>query len=153
MGQWALGAHKTVIDASSLYSACISSTGASRELYRLAGEGKVIFVMCDYTLEEVRDSLKENNQYKALDWFNISIGSLNYQHVQNPTHEDIKNNLELVPKDRNDVPYAVLAIQHDVDSLVSFDKHLLCLNELSNGRNKIPILRPSECLSIIRQSF
>lgn len=48
---------RAFVDASVLFAASYSATGASRELIRLAFQGKVELVISDDVLEEVRRNL------------------------------------------------------------------------------------------------
>lgn len=152
MAQWRL-TYRIVLDASVLYSACLSSTGASRELYRLATEGYVILILCDYTIEEVRSDLQENENLQALTWLDIALSNLQYEHATNPSGEDVRNNLSLVPDDPKDVPYLLLAKNTKADFIVSFDNHLLKLGRFSSESYDVQILRAGECLHIIRETL
>lgn len=151
--QWTLAAHRVVFDASALYSACISSTGASRELYRLASEGRLILILCDYSIEEVRVSLRNDSHIQALSWLDISLRELPYQHAPTPSQDDVMNNLSLVPDDPKDVPYILLARDTNADCIVSFDNDLLSLGQVVFENHQIPILRPGQFLQMIRPTF
>jgi len=151
--QWMLTANRIVIDASALMAACISSAGASRELYRLATEGRVVLILCDYTIHEVRYSLKRENHTQALIWFDISLADLQYEHAPNPSRSEVKKSLSLIRDDPNDVPYLVLAKETGADFIVSFDHHLLDLGQYSLKDRQIPIMKPGDCLKKIKAAF
>jgi predicted nucleic acid-binding protein len=150
--QWTLLAPRIIFDASAFFSACLSSTGASRRLYRLAESREVILIICDYTVEEVRNNLQRKGYDIALLWLRMIIDSDNFLFVPNPSHEDVKNNINLIPDDPNDIPYLILARDYDADFIVSFDPHLLDLKEYQTKTKSIPILKSGDCLKIITGS-
>ena len=151
--QRTLAAQRIVIDASALIAASISSKGASRELYRLATEGRVVLILCDYTIHEVRYNLKKQNYTRALIWFDISLAALQYEHAPNPSRNKVKRSLSLIKDDPNDVPYLVLAKETGADYIVAFDHHLLDLGQYSLKDRQILIMKPGDCLKIIRAAF
>ena len=150
--QWILAAHRVVLDASALIAACISPNGAARELYSMAEQGRVILIMCDYTIHEVTSTLERKNYIVPLTWLEISLRNLKYHHVPNPLPDDVRNNLSLV-RDRDDVPYLLLARDHDASCIVSHDKDLLDLGHVTFGDIQIPIMNPGDFLQMMRAAF
>ena len=144
---------RIVIDANVLFSACISSQGASRELYRLAAEEHIILILCDYTIEEVYKHFHNDKRWIPLKWLEKSLASLTYQYESTPSMFDVMNNLHLIPEDHKDVPYLILARNSNATHIVSFDKHLLDLNQYTYNNHSIPILKAGECLDIVRATL
>jgi predicted nucleic acid-binding protein len=147
--QWTLLAPKIVFDASALFSSCISSAGASRQLFRLAESQQLILIICQYTVDEVRRNLRIQGYDLALLWLDLIIDSDGFLFVQNPSQEDVENNIHLIPDDPNDIPYLLLARDYEADFIVSFDHHLLDLKNYQIGSKYIPILRSGDCVKKI----
>lgn len=144
--QWTLLAPKIVFDASALFSACNSSVGASRQLFQLAESQQLILIICQYTVDEVKRNLHIKGYDLPLLWFDLIIDSDGFLFVPSPSQEEVDNNIHLIPDDPNDIPYLLLARDHEADFIVSFDPHLLNLKQYKTGSKSIPILRPGDCL-------
>jgi len=110
-------------------------------------------ILCDYTIEEVRNDFQKGDNLRALAWLDIALGSLQYDHAPNPSREEVAKNLSLVPDDPKDVPYLLLAKNTKADFIVSFDNHLLKLEYVSIGDYEVRILKAGECLRIIKEAL
>lgn len=144
---------RIVIDASVLFSACITENGPPRELYRQATEGRISLIVSDYTLEEVKYNLVIKNYELGLYWLNVSLENLIFEYVPNPSRSSVLRNLDLVPGDEKDVPYMLMAIEHRADYIVSGDKDLLEIGDYVHEEGfTIRIVNPREMLEIVTEN-
>ncbi|MGA2504421.1 MAG: PIN domain-containing protein [Anaerolineales bacterium] len=150
MVQGVVATKRIVIDANVLFTASINSKSTSRELYRCATEGRVTLILCPYTLSEVRYNLSKKNYTQALDWFDISLAALKYEHAPTPSRAEVRKNRSLIPDDPNDVPYLVLAKETKPDYIVSRDHHLLDLGEYHLSERDILIVKPDDFLILMK---
>lgn len=140
---------KTVfIDASVLFSATLSPTGASRELIRCALQSKVGLVANELVLYEVEKNISKKNA-AALAAFHDLKAILPIELVE-PTKEEI---LAVLPYTAiKDAPHLASARKAHVDCLVSLDrKHMIDIRAAIQKDLGLRILLPGELLEELRQ--
>ncbi|MEW6233371.1 MAG: PIN domain-containing protein [Chloroflexota bacterium] len=138
---------RAFIDASVLFAASYSSTGASRETIRLAFQRKVMLVISDDVLEEAEKNLAL--KYPAtLEVFYQIIRAVPFEKVT-PTTEDVQQAASYSAV--KDAPIVAAAKRAKVDYLVSLDRHHLVNVPEVAQRSGLKILLPEEFLERIRK--
>lgn len=134
------------LDASVLFSACYSSTGASHEIIRQGYQNNLHIVLSEDVLLEVERNLG-NKKPEALQLFQVFIATLPYRLV-NPTIDEVKHAATYT--ELKDAPIVAAARKAQVDYLVSFDlQHLVNVPEVAT-RSDLQIVLPSQLLEIFR---
>lgn len=137
---------KAFLDTSVLFAASYSSTGASRELIRLAFQGKARLVISDDVLEEARRNLTAKLP-DALELFERIMEMIPFEIVA-PTPAEVQ--AAAVYTQYKDAPIVAAAIRAQVDYLTSLDKrHLVDAPEVAQGSG-LKIVLPHQLLDIIR---
>lgn len=137
---------KVFIDSSVLFSACYSSTGASREIIRQAISGKLKLVISKHIIEEVERNLEKDARdvIPIFQQFLITIPFM----IVHPTKEEVEKAASCV--DLKDAPILAAARKAKVDYLVSLDtRHLVNVPEVTNCADT-EIVLPGEFLKIIK---
>ena len=113
---------KVFVDSSVLFSACYSSTGASREIIRQGILGKIKLVISKHIIEEVERNLeKDAPNVTPIFWQFLSTVPFMVVH---PTKREVKKASEYV--DLKDAPILAAAKKAKADYLISLDtKHLV----------------------------
>ncbi len=138
---------RAFVDTSVLFAASYSSTGASRELIRLAFQGQVQLVISDDVLEEARRNLAAKLP-EALHLFEQILELIPFE-VVTPTTEEVQ--VAATYTDYKDAPIVAAAKRAQVDYLTSLDKrHLVGVPEVAHGSG-LKIVLPHELLTVIRQ--
>ena len=137
---------KAFLDASVLFAASYSSTRASRELIRLAFQGKAQLAISEDVVEEAERNLAAKRP-DALVVLHQMLDSVPFQ-TANPTPEDVQRAASYtVPKD---APIVAAAKHAQVDYLVTLDRrHLVDVAEVAK-RSGLKIVLPEEALRQIR---
>ena len=135
------------VDASVFYSACLSATGASREIIQMALRGEVILYASDLVREETERNLAQDHP-EALPALELFWESVPFR-MDNPTAGQVKAAAAYThPKDAAIVAAAMRA---KVGHLVSLDrKHLVGKPELEE-RSGLRILLPGDFLEEVRR--
>lgn len=112
---------RAFVDASVLFAAAKSETGASREIIRLAIHGRVRLVASQLVFEEARRNLKAKapEAVVALDDF---LNTVSFEIVR-PTKREVKAAMEYVAV--KDAPIIAAAKRAQVDFRVSLDRQHL----------------------------
>ena len=135
------------IDASVLFSASLSSTGASRELIRLSLQNKIALVANQLVLQEVEKNISIKNA-EVLEQFRMLQELLAIELVE-PTSEEITATLPYTAL--KDAPHLASAIKAKVHCLVSLDrKHMIDVREMIETNLGLKILLPGELLAGLR---
>lgn len=138
---------RVFIDASVLFSAILSSTGASREIIRLSIQNKVVLVANQLVLQEVEKNISLKNA-EVLAQFRAFKEFLAIELVE-PGSEEIAAMLPYTVL--KDAPHLASAIKAKVDCLVSLDrKHMIGVRESVASHLGLTILLPGELLETIR---
>lgn len=137
---------KIFLDSTVLFSACVSESGASREIIRWGMRAKVEIILSDLVLLEVRRNLKQKHPQGLLYLQQIEDNLLYFLVI--PTLENIREAQTYT--EFKDAPIVAAAKQAQVDFLASFDrKHLVGVEAVSQ-RVKFPIMLPAQVLWEIR---
>jgi len=137
---------RVFLDASVLFAAAYSATGASREIIRLSIRGKIRLAVSRFVLEEVRRNLRKKvpESVGDLDRF---LSTLDFKMVR-PTRYEVELAMEYTaPKD---APIVAAARKAKVDYLVSLDRqHIVGVPEVKE-QSKLNIVLPAELLEEMR---
>lgn len=138
---------KVFLDATVLFSAAYSTTGASRELIHQALEGKVILCASTFVIQEAERNLTKKAPQKIPIYYQL-IELLNLVIVRNPTKAEL---LEVAAYTQlKDAPVVAAAQIAQADYLVTFDhKHLLDPPEVAR-RAKLQIVVPDVVVKVVR---
>jgi len=135
------------VDASVFYSACLSGTGASREIFTMCLRGEIALVVSDLVQEETRRNLGQDNP-EALPALELFWDTVPFD-VVNPTKRQVRAAVAYTAL--KDAPIVAAAMRAEVDYLVSFDrKHLVGRPEIEQ-HSGLRILLPGELLREFRQ--
>ena len=138
---------RAFVDTSVLFAASHSSTGASRELIRLAFQGEVQLVISADVLEEARRNLGVKLP-DALDLFQQIVDLLPFE-IATPTPEEVREAAKYTAY--KDAPIVAAAIRAQVDYLTSLDRrHLVGVPEIAQGSG-LNVVLPHELLEAVRQ--
>jgi|GEM_PF-6201212 len=141
---------KVFIDASVLFSASLSATGASREIIRYAFLRKISLVVNELVFQEVERNLR-NKRPEVLESFFVLKNALPFEMVE-PTKEEV---LEVAPYTAlKDAPHLAAARKAQVYCLVSLDRrHMIEVREEIEKHLGLKILLPGELLQELRKSI
>lgn len=137
---------RVFVDASVLFSACYSASGASRELIRLSIQGQVALLISDLVQEEARRNLNAKAP-QALPLLDQLLGTVPFETVV-PDRQEVA--AACAYTELKDAPIVAAAVKAKADYLVSLDRaHLVDVPKVAEGA-RIPVLVPGELLRIIR---
>ena len=135
------------MDASVLFAASYSSSGASREITRLAFRDQVRLVISEDVVEEAERNLAAK-QPEALEVLRTILNSVPFQTVT-PTIEEVQQ--AAVYTASKDAPIVAAAKKAEADRLVSLDRrHLVGVPEVAEGSG-LKIILPQTLLKTIRE--
>ncbi len=135
------------VDASVIFAAAKSPTGASREIFRLALQDKVHLVASRFVLEEVRRNLQAKAP-ESLPAFDAFLAVVRFELVQ-PTKEEVEAAMAYVAA--KDAPIVAAAKRARVDVLVSLDrKHIVGIPQIER-RSGLTIMLPGELVRKLRE--
>ena len=134
------------LDASVLFAASYSSTGASREIIRLAFRGQVQLVISEDVVEEAERNLAAKRP-DALAVLHHILDSVPFQTVA-PTTEEVHQAASFTVN--KDAPIVAAAKKAGADKLVTLDpRHLVDVPEVAE-RSGLNIVLPEDVLGEIR---
>lgn len=137
---------RVFVDASVLFSACYSASGASRELIRYAIQGQVALVISDVIQEEASRNLNAKAP-QALPFLDQILSIVPFETVV-PSKEEVLAACAFT--EFKDAPIVAAAVKARADSLVSLDRaHLVDVAKVSEGAG-MPVLTPGGLLKILR---
>lgn len=137
---------RAFLDASVLFAAAYSETGASREIVRQAIRGGVSLVISPLVLQEVSRNLQAKAP-EAVPDFELLCEVVGFEIVR-PTTRDIKAAMEYtVPKDAAIIAAAKRA---QVDFLVSLDRRHLVEQPDIAQHSGLRIVLPEELVEALR---
>ena len=138
---------RTFLDASVLFSAAYSDTGASREIIRQAIRGEIQLVASQLAFEEARRNLeaKAPEVVSDLEEFRSTVEF----EIVRPTRREVEAAMEYTAA--KDAPIIAAAKRAQVDYLVSLDRrHLVEVSEVARGSG-LTIVLPGEFLEEVRR--
>ncbi len=140
--------NKVFFDASVLFAAAYSSTGAARELIRFSTEDKIKLVVSQFFLEEARRNLAEKAPAKVA-IFATLIATVELEIVPQITKEEI---LAVAAYTKlKDAPVVAAAIKGQCVFLVTYDrKHLIEPAEVAD-KSGLKIVTPDIVLNVVRE--
>lgn len=141
---------RVFMDSSALFAAIISSTGAARELIRLAINENIQLVISEDVVTETRRNISGKAQELAplLDWL---IENVNFELLPSPDKEAVWSAETYVAQ--KDAFIIAAAIHADVDYVATFDrKHLIDPPEV-NEKSGLHVATPGDILNNIRDSL
>ena len=133
------------VDSSVLFSACYSSTGASREIIRQGILGKIQLIISKHIIEEVERNL-EKDVPQVIPIFQQFLDIVPFK-IVTPTKKEVEKATSCV--DLKDAPILAAAIKEKVDYLISLDTKHLVVPKVSKCAG-IEIVLPGEFLKEIR---
>ena len=137
---------RVFVDASVLFAACYSASGASREIVRLAIQGGVRLVMSDVVQEEARRNLKAKAP-KALPFLDQLLELVPYELVEATREEVLRAQAYTEAKD---APVVAAAVQAQAEYLFNLDRvHLVEVPGVAEGSG-MAIVLPGILLQILR---
>ncbi len=140
--------NRIFLDASALFSAAYSATGASRELLLAAARDEVEIVVSRDVLEEVERNLASKAP-KAVDVYNPLLALVDPEVAGDPTRRQVWAAEKHVAQ--KDAPIVAAAKKAKVDLLVTLDrKHLLGKPELAKYAGT-DIVTPKEAVERLRK--
>jgi len=138
---------RAFIDASVLFAASLSPTGASREIIRQSVRGQVTLVASKLVYEEVEKNLADKAP-EALPAFRQFLDTVPFETVR-PTKRQVLQAARYSAF--KDAPMVAAAKRARVDYLVSLDRrHLVGVREVAQ-RSGLRIVLPSEFLGEVRR--
>ncbi len=137
---------RVFVDASVLFPACYSASGASRELVRLAIQSQVKLIISDVVQEEARRNLNAKAP-QALPFLDQVLSIVPFETVL-PNKQEVL--AACTYTELKDAPIVAAAVKAQADYLVSLDRaHLVDIPKVAKGAG-MPVLAPGGLLRIIR---
>jgi len=134
-------------DASALFAAAYSETGASREIIRLAIREKVRLVASELVFEEARRNL-EDKAPRAVAYLADFRAAVDFEIVR-PSKREVVEVMEYTAT--KDAPIVAAAKASKVDYLVSLDRHHLVEVPEVAKHSGLKIVLPADLLAEIRK--
>lgn len=139
---------RAFVDASVLFAACYSETGASREILRYASRDEVTLIISDVVIEEARRNLGKKAP-RAMPSLDQLLESTPFDIVE-ATHEQVLRAYEYT--ELKDAPIVAAAIRAGAAYLISLDReHLVGVPEVAMHSGIIIVL-PGSFLQIIKDN-
>ena len=137
---------RVFIDTSVLFSASLSTTGASREIVRQGLRGTIQLVISKLVLTEATRNLAQKAP-QAVPLFNQFLKTLPFE-VVNPGKEEVQEAASYT--ELKDAPIIAAAKTAHVDFLVSLDRRHIIGIEAVRKNSGLAIVLPDEFLSHLR---
>ena len=140
---------RVFLDTSVLVAATLSSTGASREILRLAAADQLTIVLSDYVIKEIRNALQRKVPSSLVD-FDEFFANTSHE-TANPTKQEVAA-AAAEYTDVKDAPVVAAAINAGADYLASLDKKHLVGQPIVAGKSGLQIVLPGDLLHSLRTS-
>lgn len=142
---------KVFLDSSAVMAGVISSAGAARVLLVMSENGQIETFISEQVIVETERSIAKKVP-QALPEFRQTLKDANLKVVQNPTPEEIEENLSLIA-DPDDVPILLAAMRAHVDYLATHNrKHFLNDPKVAEKAG-LKIGTPGDVLTWIRENL
>ena len=139
--------NRIFMDSSALFAAILSSTGAARELVRLAVNEEIELVISEDVIVETRRNI-ERKAPELLSLFDPLFGAIDPEIMPSPSKKSVRTAEEYVAK--KDAFIIAAAIDANVDFVATFDRqHLIDPPEVSL-RSGLNIETPGTILNQLR---
>jgi predicted nucleic acid-binding protein len=133
---------RAFIDSSVLIAACLSSTGASREIILQAIRGNVTLVISELVMKETKQNLT-NKAPAAIPAFDQFLDAVPFESVRPSKQQVLQAAAYIALKD---APIVAAAKKAQVDYLVSLDRrHLVGLPEVAE-KSGLNIVLPKKVI-------
>jgi len=139
---------KVFLDASALFAAVFSDSGAARLILRLAEEGIIEMLVSSQIVAETEGALRRKAP-EVLGYFALLLDRARCRVVANPTLEQItiwRSVISYLP----DAAVLAAALSASVDYLVTLDRQHFLRNSLLMARPPLPIGTPGDFLAWLR---
>ena len=137
---------RVFLDTSALIAGIASSTGAAREVFRLAELQLIELVLSIQVIVEADRNI-EAKLPEMLYEYRAFLGLLSPLLVDDPSSKDIKKYAGLI--DPDDAPILAAAVAAKVDCLVTWDKKHFLKTDINTGTD-MKVLSPGEFLKLFR---
>ena len=134
------------LDASALFAAAYSPTGAARELVRLGREGSVTLVTNQIAIEEAERNLTRKAP-EGVAIIRTSLAALPIEVLATPSPREIQTLLPLVLA--KDAPILAGALACRADYLATFDRQHLIGIDITSLSTSLVIATPGDILNRI----
>jgi predicted nucleic acid-binding protein len=142
---------KVFLDSSAVMAGVISSAGAARVLLVMSENGQIETFISEQVIVETERSIAKKVP-QALPEFRQTLKDANLKVIQNPTPEEIEENLSLIA-DPDDVPILLAAMKAHVDYLATHNrKHFLNDPKVAEKAG-LKIGTPGDVLAWIRENL
>lgn len=142
---------KVFLDSSAVMAGVISSAGAARVLLIMSENGQIETFISEQVIVETERSIAKKVPH-ALPEFRQTLKDANLKVIQNPTPEEIEENLSLIA-DPDDVPILLAAMRVHVDYLATHNrKHFLNDPKVAEKAG-LKIGTPGDVLAWIRENL
>jgi predicted nucleic acid-binding protein len=138
---------RVFLDASVLFSAAYSATGASREILRRALRHEIDIVLSRYVLTEAQRNL-EDKAPQAVYAFNTLIDLLPLEMEADPAPSELQAAADYI--NLKDAPIIAAAVNAQVDYLVTLDQKHFIVDPAVAHRSGLNITTPDQLLAILR---
>jgi predicted nucleic acid-binding protein len=138
---------RVFLDASVLFSAAYSATGASRETVRRALRHQIAIVLSRYVLTEARRNL-EHKAPQAVDAFDGLIDLLPLEMQADPLPTELEAAASYI--NLKDAPIIAAAVSAEVDYLATLDRRHFIADPAVGQRSGLSIVTPDQLLAILR---
>lgn len=144
--------YRIVLDSNVIFSGIHSKTGIPATLLDLVAKGEVILILTEYIIDEVLKTLSKYQMHESIIWFNAFISQALVEKVPIPSELQVEQNLNMVPRDPNDVVIVLTAINSEVDFLISGDRDLNSHDESTKEIDAlVNVLNPKEFLDLLHK--
>jgi predicted nucleic acid-binding protein len=137
---------RVFLDASVLFSAAYSGTGASREILRRALRHEIAIVVSRYVLVEARRNL-EHKAPQAVYAFDKLMELLPLKMEANPAPSELQAAASYI--NLKDAPIVAAAALAAVDYLVTLDRRHFIADPAVGQRSGLSIVTPDQLLAIL----
>jgi predicted nucleic acid-binding protein len=141
--------NKVFVDASVLFPAAYSETGAGRELIKYAIRGKVTLFISDLVLAETERNLAGKAPHK-LEGYKALIEAVDFTVVAEPTKAEVLAAYAYTPL--KDAPIVAAAIKGQVEYLVTYDKKDLLNRPEIAEKSGLKIVTPDVVVNALKEA-
>jgi len=139
---------RAFVDSSVLFSACLSTRGASHEIIRESERGNVDLVISRLVLQEAKRNLAQKAP-QAVPLFSQFLTAVSFELVR-PTKQEVLQAAAYTKL--KDAPIVAAAKKAQVDFLVSLDRRHLVGIQILQKSSGLTIVLPETLLSRLRAS-
>lgn len=135
------------IDTSVLFSALLSSTGASAEILRFARDGKIKLLVSEYVIDETRRVLKLKAPHLLPIFEQILTKIVTV--LPDPKKKEVENAEKMI-SDLDDAPILASAMKAKVDYLITLDRKDFINDPKVAAKSKLAIITPGALVKMLK---